>query len=384
MSFGEIIINWYQKNKRDLPWRNIKDPYKIWLSEIILQQTRVEQGLAYYQRFVKKYPKVEKLAAAKEHDVLKLWQGLGYYSRARNLHDAAKEIVRRFNGKFPKRYEDIRSLKGVGDYTAAAIASFAYNQPYPVVDGNVYRLLSRYLGIATPVNSSKAKKEFVEAATVLMRENEKVRKRESEQLRKRSSSHSPTFSLSHLPTFSPALFNQAIMEFGARQCRPMNPACNECPLSSSCFAFANNKIKTLPVKIKKEKIRNRYFYYAVISNGNKMILKKRTKNDIWKNLYDFPLIEKSKRMSSEKLFISREWKEIFGNNKSASLIMNESKIFSHLLSHQRIFAKFFEVKTNSLIKIKDAKAIKPKNIHDYAVPKLIENYLKLRGNVDVH
>jgi A/G-specific adenine glycosylase len=369
MSFGEVIISWYHQHKRDLPWRNIKDPYKIWLSEIILQQTRVEQGLAYYQRFVKKYPDVKKLAAAKEDEVLKLWQGLGYYSRARNLHHAAKEIVRHYNGKFPKRYEDIRSLRGVGDYTAAAIASFAYNQPYPVVDGNVYRLLSRYLGITTPINSGKAKKEFLEAATVLMEEA-------AVNISSKQDCRVPTAT-----AYSD--FNQAIMEFGARQCRPANPLCGECPLSNSCFAFAKKQVKMLPVKIKKEKIRNRYFYYTVISNGETILLKKRTANDIWKNLYDFPLIEKSKRISSEKLFISEGWKEIFGNRSSSSVAIKESKTFTHLLSHQRIFAKFFEVKINSGIKIKDAKMIKPKNIHDYAVPKLIENYLKLRENGDL-
>jgi len=229
LNFPKTILSWYKKNKRDLPWRNTRDPYFIWLSEVILQQTRVEQGLSYYLRFVMAFPTVKKLASAKEEQVLKLWQGLGYYSRARNLHHAAKEIVKKHRGKFPDTYADIRALKGVGEYTAAAISSFAYNLPYATVDGNVFRLLSRYLGIKTPINTPKAKKEFTEAAQELMGNS------------------------------SPHDFNQAMMEFGSRQCRPVNPDCENCPLNSSCVAFDKNLVKMLPVKNKSLKARPRYF-----------------------------------------------------------------------------------------------------------------------------
>ena len=350
MDFAQVIIHWYQQHKRDLPWRKTKDPYKIWLSEIILQQTRVDQGLSYYHRFINKYPDVKKLAAAKEDEVLKLWQGLGYYSRARNLHHAAKEITSRFNGKFPGQYEEIRSLRGVGDYTAAAIASFAYNLPYAVVDGNVYRVLSRYLGITTPINSTKAKKEFYEAALLL----------------------------SNFPTTAPSIFNQAIMEFGALQCKPLNPSCNDCPFNNTCFAFATKKVNELPVKTKKGKIRNRYFYYFVIKQQDKIILRKRTENDIWKNLYDFPLVETTKKTSSSKLFKNNQWKKIFGNTRP--ILSNKSKIVTHQLSHQKIFAKFLELNFKpgiaGKINLKNTKLVKSENAHKYAVPRLIEIYLK--------
>lgn len=343
MQFAEVIIGWYHKNKRDLPWRRTSDPYKIWLSEIILQQTRVDQGMAYYKRFVAKYPKVKNLAAADEDDILKLWQGLGYYSRARNLHHAAKDVMSRFKGKFPVDYDDIRSLKGIGDYTASAIASFAYHEKYAVVDGNVFRVLSRYLGISTPVNSVSAKKEFTEAALLLM------------------GNHSPHD------------FNQAIMEFGAMQCKPASPSCGSCPLNNSCFAFSKNKVGSLPVKGKKIVVRKRYFNYLCIHHGENIELRKRTEKDIWKNLYDFPMIETGKKISTEKLLQMEEWKKFFSKNKAH--LFSESKTIKHQLTHQTIFAKFFGIRVSSALSLDGSKPVKKKNLNKFAVPKLIENYL---------
>jgi A/G-specific adenine glycosylase len=349
MAFGAIVIAWYHLHKRDLPWRRTTDPYKIWLSEIILQQTRVDQGLAYYLRFVKKYTDVKKLAAAKEDDVLKLWQGLGYYSRARNMHAASKDVVKRFGGKFPSIYQDILSLKGVGEYTAAAIASFAYKKKYAVVDGNVYRVLSRYLGIKTPVDSSPAKIEFYGAALSLMGD---------------------------LP---PADFNQSIMEFGALQCTPQRPLCTGCPLNNSCYAFGKNKVDALPVKAKKQKVRNRYFNYLLIDHGKNIHLRKRTGSDIWKNLYDFPLVETTQKISSAKLFRHEEWKKYF--SETSYLVVAESEIVKHQLSHQTIYARFFEVEASAPIRIAGTTSVDRKHAEKFAVPRLIENYLKAYRSV---
>ena len=235
--FSEKIIAWYDQNKRDLPWRNTKDAYLIWLSEIILQQTRVDQGMDYYLKFAKEFPTVKHLAKADNEKVMKLWQGLGYYSRARNLHTTAKIISEKYHGKFPDEYSDILSLKGVGNYTAAAIASFAFNKPYAVVDGNVYRVLARVFGIESPIDSTQGKKEFETLATELLD-------------RKKPASH-----------------NQAIMELGALQCKPVNPDCSICALNTMCFAYSKKRINELPVKAKKTKVRNRYFNYIVLLDG---------------------------------------------------------------------------------------------------------------------
>jgi A/G-specific adenine glycosylase len=345
MNFSERVIHWYHQHKRDLPWRNTKDPYKIWLSEIILQQTRVEQGLPYYERFISKYPTIQKLAAAKEQDILKLWQGLGYYSRARNLHFTAKDIVKRYKGKFPDDHSEIRALKGIGDYTAAAIVSFAYNQPYPVLDGNVFRLLSRYFGIDTAINTTSGKKEFNEIAVTLIK------------------SHS---------TKNYSDFNQAIMEFGARQCKPASPDCPSCPLHASCFAFLHKKVKDLPVKLNKTVVRNRYFNYLVITHNGSLYLKKRTSNDIWKNLYDFPLIE-SKRKLSPKTFLT-ESKKLCGNY----CFTGPGKTFKHQLSHQQIIATFTEIKLTHKATIPGAIRINASKLDQYPIPRLIEKYLEAK------
>jgi A/G-specific adenine glycosylase len=347
MDFGSEIIRWYNEHKRHLPWRDTRNPYYIWLSEIILQQTRVDQGLAYYQRFVKKYPSVKKLASASEDDVLKLWQGLGYYSRARNLHQTAKEIVIKYNSVFPSDYRQIRLFKGIGEYTAGAILSFAFNKKFPVVDGNVFRLLSRYFGISTPIDSTKGKKEFYKLAEELMEEH------------------------------SPSLFNQAIMEFGACQCKPKNPDCSVCPLNLNCIAFTKKKINRFPVKSKKMKTRSRYFNYLVISGDDKLMLKKRNENDIWKNLYDFPSIETSKRYSEKKIMGSEEWKTLFGKIKITQVSV--SREYRHLLSHQTIHAKFYEVSLSSqkmMAKRNKFILVSKKELKKIAVPKLIENYLE--------
>jgi A/G-specific adenine glycosylase len=344
MEFGEIIISWYNHNKRDLPWRHTSDPYKIWLSEIMLQQTRVEQGLGYYEKFITKYPKIKNLAAASEDDILKLWQGLGYYSRARNLHQAAKDMMKRFKGKFPTEYKDILSLKGVGVYTASAIASFAYQQKHAVVDGNVFRVLSRYLGIFTSVDSNAAKTEFSEAALILMGDH------------------------------APHDFNQAIMEFGALHCKPANPVCGTCPLNGSCFAFSKNKVALLPVKVKKNIARNRYFNYLCIHQGDSIVMKKRTGNDIWKNLYDFPVIETDKRITSAKLFRTEELKKYFSKNKFH--LISKSQTIRHQLTHQTIFARFYRIRVSKELHIEGIKSVNKKNLNKFAVPRLIENYLR--------
>jgi A/G-specific adenine glycosylase len=344
MLFGEIIIDWYHSHKRDLPWRRTTEPYKIWLSEIILQQTRVDQGLSYYNRFVKEYPTIQKLARAREHDVLKLWQGLGYYSRARNLHHAAKDIVKRFNGKFPCTYDDLLSLKGVGDYTAAAIASFSFNGKYAVVDGNVYRVLARYLGISMPVNLSSARKVFTDAALELM---------------------------DALPSND---FNQAIMEFGALQCKPQNPDCNKCPLQNSCFAFSHKKVNVLPRKEKKVVVRTRYFNYLVIRKGPHTFMRRRTGNDVWKNLYDFPLIETSKKISGKKLAEHGDWKKYFGGIKYN--VDSSSDFIKHQLTHQTIFTRFIVIDTVSDIRIDGARRINKSGIQKLAVPRIIEKFLE--------
>lgn len=340
MSFSHTIIRWYHKNKRDLPWRHTSDPYKIWLSEIILQQTRVQQGLPYYETFVKKFPTIHHLAEAREDVVMKTWQGLGYYSRARNLHFTAKYIAQKLKGIFPTKYEEIKKLKGIGEYTAAAIASFAFNEPHAVVDGNVFRVLSRYLGIRIPVDSTEGKKAFTQKSNLLIDKKD------------------------------PGTFNQAIMEFGALQCVPQNPDCNKCPLKKDCRAYANNEIAMLPVKSQKVKVRNRYFNYFVVRKDGKTLIRKRTENDIWKNLYDFPMTETKKEMKKIEGAIA-------------------SKSFKHVLSHQVIYARFWELKTISQ-KIKTGSKgeyqnsiyVSDNQLNKFAFPRLIDRYFEEMNSKD--
>lgn len=339
---SDILIAWYKKNKRDLPWRNTNDPYKIWLSEIMLQQTQVVQGLSYYLKFTEEFPKVTDLAKAPEDKVMQMWQGLGYYSRARNLHYTAKEITKRYKGKFPETYSDIRNLKGIGDYTAAAIASIAYNLPHAVVDGNVYRVLSRLFAIKTPINSTQGKKEFQELANEI------------------------------LNTKNAGLHNSAIMEFGALWCKPQNPNCETCPLQQQCLAYEKRLVTKLPVKENKIKIKNRYFNYIVISYKDFTYIKKRIEKDIWQNLYEFMLIESDNAIEPEELL---QYKEI--KNLSADInVTSVTKQNKHVLSHQHIYATFYELNINRPIRNNKLKKIKKAELKNYALPQLIVKYLK--------
>lgn len=319
MNFSKQLINWYLQNKRDLPWRETQNPYLIWLSEIMLQQTRVAQGLPYYEAFITAFPTVFDLANASEEQVLKLWQGLGYYSRARNLHFTAKYIANDLNGDFPNSYKNLLELKGVGDYTAAAIASFSFNEAVPVVDGNVFRVLARIFDIETDISNASAKKEFQELALQLMPKN------------------------------NPALFNQAIMEFGALQCVPKNPNCEICVFNTTCLALKNNKVAQLPVKLKKTKVTNRFLNYLIFEDEEQnSLIQKRSAKGIWYNLYEFPLIETDNDVSLEKIIqlISNQFSEKYEVISVESLQLVPIK---HKLSHQNLSIQFWKVKTNGLL-----------------------------------
>lgn len=338
MSFSKTLITWYLANKRDLPWRKTNNPYQIWLSEIMLQQTRVAQGLPYFLAFTETFPTVFDLAKADEEKVLKLWQGLGYYSRARNLHGTAKYISEELNGEFPNNYKDLLKLKGIGEYTAAAIASFSFNECVPVVDGNVYRVLSRYFDIETDIASSGAKKEFTQLASEL------------------------------IDSKNPALFNQAIMEFGALQCVPKSPNCDSCPLNNSCLALAKNKINQLPVKIKKLKIKNRFLnYLLVLDSSNKGIINKRTQKGIWHNLYELPLIETEEKEKEE--IIEYKIKSLYEDINSITLLESESVI--HKLSHQHLHITFWKVRTNTTFE----NGLDYENLKKYPFPIVLHNFL---------
>lgn len=349
-TFSSKIINWYQKNKRDLHWRGVKNPYFIWLSEIILQQTRVAQGTPYYLKFAKAFPTVQHFAAASEDEILALWQGLGYYSRARNMHFTAKMIVDSYGGKFPDTYKELLKLKGVGTYTAAAIASIAFDENVAVVDGNVYRVLSRIFGIKTDIASSKAKKEFQELANSL------------------------------LPKGQAATFNQAVMEFGALYCKPSSPACQQCIFNEKCYAFVHKEQTKLPVKLKKTKVKKRYFHYLIFKFEDSFLIKKRPKGDIWQGLYDFHLIEKDSIVETEKLLEELVYIQS-KQNKSGIILKQESQTFKHLLSHRIIFAKFYHFDiTNKSFFDKISKDLNLglstlEQIHNLPKPILIKNYI---------
>ena len=343
MDFSATIINWYKKNKRDLPWRNTSNPYQIWLSEIILQQTRVEQGMSYYFAFIEKYPEIRNLANATSDEVMKTWQGLGYYSRARNLHATAKFIHENLNGNFPANYIDLVALKGIGPYTAAAIASFAFNECVAVVDGNVYRLLSRYFGIATPIDSAQGKKEFLNLSNSLITKK------------------------------NPGTFNQAIMEFGALQCKPKNPDCDNCPLQESCFAFDQKKVAELPLKSKKTKIKIRHFTYFIITDKNNCVyIRKRIENDIWKELYEFALLENNRQNTQEEIafFIKSNL------DLKRFVISKISREIKHVLTHQQIITTFVHVNISSINKqINGYLKVNFNELKNYALPRVIDRYL---------
>ena len=342
MNFAKLLVNWYLENRRSLPWRETTDPYCIWLSEIILQQTRVEQGMPYYLSFVKTFPDVFALAAASEEEVLKLWQGLGYYSRARNLHASAKYVAEELNGIFPRSYKELLALKGVGDYTASAIASICYAEPVAVVDGNVYRVLARIFGIATPINSTEGVRQFKQLAQDLIDKKD------------------------------PATFNQGIMEFGATHCKPQNPLCESCPFADQCVAFNQNKITVLPVKLKKQKVRNRYFNYLVfISDEGETILEQRKGKGIWEGLYEFPLVETSREVAEESLVEEAGFQEYTPVKKGALHLYNESSII-HKLSHQHIHTRFWIVNCEQL----PQQGIPLDTMKAYPVPRLIDKFIE--------
>lgn len=311
MYFSETIVQWYHKNQRDLPWRKTDDPYIIWLSEIILQQTRVNQGLSYFHTFLENYPTVRDFAAAPEDDILRHWQGLGYYSRARNMVKAAHKVCTDYWGVFPTNYADLIKLPGIGEYTAAAIASFSRNEARAVVDGNVNRVLSRYFGIQEAINSTTGKKEFQKLAQELLSKK------------------------------NPGLHNQAIMEFGALQCKPKSPDCSTCPLNTSCYAYQNQLVHILPNKLKAAKSKNRYFNYFVIRKGDSILIQKREGSDIWQNMYELPLIETSELMEDIRIQGSDQYRQWFGTDTT---VVYQSPVVKHILSHQNIYARFYEIK----------------------------------------
>ncbi len=310
MDFTAEVINWYQQHKRDLPWRGSSDPYIIWLSEVILQQTRVEQGMPYFHRFAENYPTVADFASASEDEILKHWQGLGYYSRGRNMHHTAQMVMEEHAGYFPFKYDDLIRLKGIGEYTAAAISSFAANEPRAVVDGNVFRLLARYFDIDTPINSTAGKKQFTELANRMLDPDQ------------------------------PAVYNQAMMEFGSLQCRPRNPDCGICPLQPGCMAYRLKKVDRLPVKIKKQGVKHRYFNYVVVQDGDKILMNKRGKGDIWQNLYELPLIETPAAINPHELLARPEFIEHFGKDMVLKKVYPPK---THLLSHQKLHVNFIGI-----------------------------------------
>jgi A/G-specific adenine glycosylase len=345
MGFSSQIIEWYANHHRRLPWRETRDPYKIWVSEVILQQTRVDQGLGYYCRFIDKFPDIRSLATAQEEEVLKAWQGLGYYSRARNMHQAARRVMQIHNGVFPSSYEQIISLKGIGEYSASAIASFAFDLPYAVMDGNVIRVISRLNGITDPVNSTITRNRIKEIMDL-----EIDRKR-------------------------PGLFNQAVMEFGALQCTPQDPGCGKCPLQVSCIAWNTGNVQKIPVKDKKSPVRDRFFHYLVfIMKENDRIytlLSKRTGNDIWRNLYEFPMIEADRMLEWREVTELPEWKETISSGGSE--LVCESSIFTHILSHRKLYARYFLIACKALpdgfLKVSQSE------LPGFPVPKLMEKII---------
>ncbi|MDR0750189.1 MAG: A/G-specific adenine glycosylase [Tannerellaceae bacterium] len=346
MEISDILIEWYGKNKRDLLWRETTDPYIIWISEIILQQTRVAQGKDYFQRFTERFPDIQSLAEAHEDEILKYWEGLGYYSRARNLHAAARRIMEQYGGKFPAGYKEVLSLKGIGEYTAAAIVSFAWNKPYPVVDGNVFRVLSRLFALDTPIDTGKGKKEYTELAASVM---------------------------------NPAragLHNQAIMEFGALQCTPQNPACMFCPLQSKCMGYASGSPLSYPVKQNKTKTRNRYFHYLHIVYKGKTWLNRRSGKDIWKGLYEFPLIETGTSADFAQLQEDDNFRQLLKGAGKLSISVELSDV-KHVLSHQILYATFYKIEIEKIPgSLQSCIEIPGDAINEYAVPRLLRIYLE--------
>ncbi|MCL1943761.1 MAG: A/G-specific adenine glycosylase [Candidatus Azobacteroides sp.] len=341
---SRVLLKWYDTHKRPLPWRETRDPYMIWISEVILQQTRVEQGTSYFLNFSRRFPDVKSLASAHEDEVMRYWQGLGYYSRARNLHRAAKDIMERFGGVFPEKYEEVLSLKGIGEYTAAAICSISYHQPYPAVDGNVFRVLSRLFAVDTPIDSGPGKKLFTQLAGELLNPE------------------------------SAGDYNQALMEFGALQCVPKSPDCGICPLSDRCAAFLQHKVSFFPVKQGKLKSKDRYFNYFRVRQGDFIYLNKRIGNDIWKGLYEFPLIETKVSSTFEEVSRSSRFKEMFSGLDEVTINPNGYSR-RHILSHQIIHAEFYDISIFGSNDYFDGlMKVSRQDLERYAFPKLILGY----------
>lgn len=345
--FTQTLMFWNREvNDRLMPWKGEKDPYKIWLSEIILQQTRVEQGWEYYLRFIKKYPNIKKLATAKEEEVFKLWEGLGYYSRCKNLIATARFINKELKGKFPGNYNDIVQLKGVGPYTASAIASFAFDLPYAVVDGNVNRVLARFFGIETAIDSTAGKKIFTALAQELLDLEE------------------------------PGLYNQAIMDFGATICKPQIPLCIECMLSKHCAAYNTGKVNELPVKEKRIVKKNRWFYYVVMEQKGRLFVRKREGKDIWQNLHEFILVEWGAKANVESLMQTEEFKSMV---PSQIMLVEISKEYKQQLTHQTVHACFIQVKMTGGITPKGYEPVDHKNLKQKAFPRLLNDFLEDKG-----
>ncbi len=346
--FTTLLLKWNrEQNTRKMPWKGEKDPYKIWLSEIILQQTRVEQGLNYYNNFIKTFPDVHKLAKAPDKKIFKLWEGLGYYTRCRNLIVTARYISKELNGKFPGTYEEIKALKGIGPYTAAAIGSFAFNLPHAVIDGNVFRVLARIFGINKPADSTDGKHFFTELANKLLDKKQ------------------------------PGLFNQAIMDFGAVVCKPAAPFCTKCIFKNNCIAFLNNKVNELPIKKKKNSIKKRWFYYLIMEYKNEIVIRQRKEKDIWLQLYEFPMIEAVKE-SDQKNILQQAEKKGWLEKKNYKAIAI-SRLIKQQLSHQLIVGQFIQIRINQKPALKNDWLWTTKNkIGKYAFPGIINQYLKAK------
>jgi len=352
LQIQKSIHQWYHSNKRDLPWRHTDDAYQIWISEIMLQQTQVKQGLPYYLRFMENFATVQDLAKAEEDEVLKLWQGLGYYSRARNLHAAAKQVVDDYEGIFPTRYEDLIKLKGIGDYTASAVSSFSSGEARPCIDGNVIRVICRLFGIDTPYDTGEGKKIIRALAEELLYEKDS------------------------------ALHNQSMMEFGALQCTPKKPNCEQCPTREVCVAFANKQVLELPIKSKKTKVKDLFLYYFVFQHGDELLIQQRSGSGIWKNMYEFPLLESDTMLSKADLlnYLSQTENSSVttvqepNNDEYSEAHLSFSESYTHILSHRKIQATFIKIDSESLPTMKDTLTVTKEDFSNYAVSRLIERY----------